>query len=74
MVRSSWSWVTSSGMPGIATVCSQSRQPSLESGAHRRLNTIARTSASASKLRRDERKAARTASAKPSSVHSSWRA
>jgi hypothetical protein len=51
MARSRCWWVTPSGMAGIATVSSQRRQPSFESGAQRRLNTMARTRASTSSLR-----------------------
>jgi len=59
---------------GMATVSSQRRQPSFESGAQRRLNTIARISASASMSRRDDRIARFKAVSIPKSRQSSWRA
>ena len=70
--RSCWC-VGVCGRPGIATVSSQRRQPSFNSGAQSRLHTIARISPSASKPRREERRARCNAVSIPRSRQSSWR-
>ena len=66
--------VTVSGIAGMATVSSQRRQPSLLVGSHRRLKTIARTRASASDSRREDRRARCSALSIPNSRQSSWSA